>query len=109
MSPIAPMHHDIGLQPERTLLAWRRTLLSLLAASALFLRWVPHHGPFAFAMTSLASLAALGIWLGQLRRYHRHAQGINYNRLSPAVGEVLALGLICVALGCGGICVALKL
>jgi len=108
MSLIAAMHHDIGLQPERTLLAWRRTLLSLLVASTLFLRWAPHHGTFAFAMISLASLAALGIWLGQLRRYHTYAQGINDNRLSPAVGEVLALGLICVALGCGGVCVALK-
>jgi uncharacterized membrane protein YidH (DUF202 family) len=102
------MHHDIGLQPERTSLAWRRTLLSLLVVSTLFLRWVPHHLPSVFAMMGMASLAAFGIWLRQWRRYHTHAQGINDNRLSPAVGEVLTLGLICVALGGMGICVVLK-
>lgn len=38
-------HGDPGLQPERTVLAWGRTTLTLVTASAIFLRWIPEHGP----------------------------------------------------------------
>lgn len=105
---MASPHNDIGLQPERTLLAWRRTLLSMLAVSSLFLRWVPYHGGFALGLVGVALLAVAGIWLGQWRRYRIGVQGINDNRTPAALGEVLALGLTCAALGALGLYVVLR-
>jgi uncharacterized membrane protein YidH (DUF202 family) len=105
---MASPHHDAGLQPERTLLAWRRTLLSMLAVSSLFLRWVPYHGAFAFGLIGVALLAVAAIWLGQWRRYRISAQGINDNRTPAALVEVLTLSLTCAALGALGLYVVLR-
>jgi uncharacterized membrane protein YidH (DUF202 family) len=103
MTPRAGRHPDLGLQPERTWLAWRRTLVSLVAASLLFLRWVPNHGRFAFVMVAVALLAALGIGLGQQRRYRHGVEAINQGRAQSPVAEVLALALACGALGLLGL------
>ncbi|WP_202988097.1 DUF202 domain-containing protein [Pseudomonas typographi] len=92
-------HQDAGLQPERTLLAWRRTLFSLVGASMLFLRWVPQHGPFAASLVALALLAGGGIWLGQWRHYRINVEGISQNRAPSPVLEILALGGTACALG----------
>lgn len=96
-------HDDLGLQPERTLLAWRRTLLSLVGASVLFLRWLPHHGPFASSLVVLALGAAGAIWLGQRRRYRVSVQGMCANRIAAPLLEILALGSAACALGGLGI------
>ncbi len=101
-------HPDAGLQPERTLLAWRRTLLSLLAASTLFLRWIPQHGGFAIGLMAVAMLAVLGIWLGQWQRYRVSAQGIADNRTPAPVKQIATLGLTCVLLGALGLYVVLE-
>lgn len=96
-------HADAGLQPERTWMAWRRTLLSLVAASLLCLRWVPHHGRFAYVLVALALLAALAIGLGQQRRYRQSIAAINNGRAAAPVIEVLALAVACAALGALGL------
>lgn len=102
------LHHDVGLQPERTLLAWRRTLLSLLAVSTLFLRWIPHHGAFAFGLIGVAMLSVVMIWLGQWRRYRVSARAISENRTPVALPEIAALGLACSVLGALGLYVVLR-
>ncbi|MFF7708988.1 DUF202 domain-containing protein [Pseudomonas sp. NPDC007930] len=102
-------HEDLGLQPERTLLAWRRTLLSLVGASVLFLRWVPHHGALAVSLVLLALLAAGGIWLGQGHRYRVSVAGISADRTPPPLLPVLALGLAACTLGGLGVFVVLVL
>lgn len=105
---MSSLHPDAGLQPERTLLAWRRTLLSLLAVSALFLRWIPHHGAFAVALIGVAMLTVLGIWLGQWRRYRISTRAISENRPLVAPREIAALGLACALLGALGLYVVLR-
>jgi Cu2+-exporting ATPase len=52
-----PLDGDPGLQPERTALAWGRTVLTLIAASAVCLRWLPDQGPFVLAMFGLTVAA----------------------------------------------------
>lgn len=109
MRPSYGQHADLGLQPERTWLAWRRTLVSLVAASLFFLRWVPHHGRFAYLMVGLALAAALAIGVGQQRRYQRSVQAMHLGRGQAPWAEVLALALACTALGALGIYAVLTL
>lgn len=67
--PPERMHGDTGLQPERTILAWGRTMMALVAVSAIFLRWLPHHGLPILALFAVAVSAAAAINLTQRRRY----------------------------------------
>lgn len=99
---------DAGLQAERTLLAWRRTQLSLLAVSTLFLRWIPEHGRFALGLIAVALLAVLGIWLGQWRRYRVSIRGISENRTPAPLRQVVALGLACGLIGALGLYVVVR-
>ncbi|WP_263262486.1 DUF202 domain-containing protein [Pseudomonas sp. RIT-PI-S] len=107
MSPSAGHHKDLGLQPERTWLAWRRTLLSLVAVSLLFLRWLPQHGRLALALVALALSAAGMIAAGQQRRYRYGVRAINQGRARPPVTEVCALALACTGLGALGLYVVI--
>ncbi|WP_307356890.1 DUF202 domain-containing protein [Pseudarthrobacter niigatensis] len=84
-----PVHSDVGLQPERTDLAWRRTTMSLIAAAAVFLRWIPHHGWFVGTLVLSAIATAFAISLTHTRRFRRAVHGINHDSmrsdaLSPA-------------------------
>ncbi|MBF7141194.1 MULTISPECIES: DUF202 domain-containing protein [Pseudomonas] len=109
MNLLSRPHADVGLQPERTWLAWRRTLLSLVGASLLFLRWVPHHGAFAFVLVGVALAAALGIGARQQRRYHQGIAAINSGAPAAPILEVFALALACAVLGLLGLYAVLVL
>ncbi|QGZ31229.1 DUF202 domain-containing protein [Stutzerimonas stutzeri] len=91
-SPRPPLHEDPGLQPERTSLAWGRTLLTMLTVSALFLRWMPYHGAFVGTLVALSLITALGIWTTQQRRYMRSASGVKSGRIHADAASVLWLG-----------------
>lgn len=60
---------DPGLQPERTALAWRRTLLALAVGALVSVRVLPGVlGPWTVA-TGLAGVgAAAGLWFASSRR-----------------------------------------
>lgn len=59
---------DAGAQPERTRLAWRRTVLAATVLVLLAIRGVVTTGVGAFEMTVLALLAVL--WLAILAGSH---------------------------------------
>lgn len=95
----APAHDDPGLQPERTSLAWGRTLLSLVAASTLLLRWLPHHGWAAAAPLAAAAATALLLAARQRHRYRRGARGIAAGAAAPDALEIVGVGCAVVVLG----------
>jgi uncharacterized membrane protein YidH (DUF202 family) len=102
------LHGDPGLQPERTALAWGRTVLTLVAASAVCLRWMPEQGPFVLAMFGLTVAAGGGIYVTQRRRYGRSVEGIRAGRLLPDIAAILWTAGACVALGAIGIWLVLS-
>jgi hypothetical protein len=96
--PGSRLHDDPGLQPERTVMAWGRTMLSLFVASAVFLRWLPHYGPAIVVLVLLSGLAATGIYASQQRRYRTGAEGINAGRIEADIVAVLSTGMSVVVL-----------
>ncbi len=101
--PQLPLHEDPGLQPERTSLAWGRTLLTMITVSALFLRWMPYHGAFVSILVALSLATALGIWTTQRRRYARSASGVRNGRIQADVLSVLWISASVFALGSLGL------
>jgi hypothetical protein len=67
---------DSGLQPERTTLAWRRTMILLVLVACLALRCVQHSPLLMVSVFSLAALLALTILFDQQRCYRRARLGI---------------------------------
>lgn len=94
-----PTHDDPGLQPERTSLAWARTLLALVVAAALLLRWLPHHGLAAVLPLAAAALLALGLWLRQGLRYRRGVHSVAREASAPDPVEIVAISAAVVVLG----------
>lgn len=92
-------HDDPGLQPERTSLAWGRTLLALVVAAALLLRWLPHHGLAAVLPLAAAAVLALGLWLRQGLRYRRGARSVALESSAPDPLEIMAISAAVVVLG----------
>lgn len=101
--PRPPLHEDPGLQPERTSLAWGRTLLTMIAVSALFLRWMPYHGAFVGVLVAVSLMAALYIWATQQRRYRRSASGLKSGRIRADAASILWLGTSVFMLGALGL------
>ena len=85
------METDLGVQAERTALAWRRTSLALFVVSIVLLRWIGRHGwivlvPMAFALfRSLMSANWLDV------RYQRKLQGLARERIEPDIAMILLM------------------
>lgn len=67
---------DLGLQAERTALAWRRTALALAALCLVVLREAVSAGPVATAAAVLGVAATWAAWLAwsaqRIRHLHHH-------------------------------------
>ena len=105
--PPAHVHGDAGLQPERTTLAWGRTMMALVTVSAIFLRWLPHHGLPILALFAVAVAAATIIYLTQGRRYSASAHGISQERVNANISGVLWTAFAGITLGILGIAIVL--
>lgn len=103
---------DRGLQPERTLLAWRRTCLALAVGGALGLRLTSHLG-VAVALAGVACIVAAtaaGVAAdGRYRRMHLsllatgwHAEGAVPLALLAGAALLLALCALLVVAGTVG-------
>lgn len=104
-----PLHEDPGLQPERTTLAWGRTVLAFITAAAVCLRWTSQHGVFVLVLFAVAVLTGGGMYLTQRLRYERSARGIVAEEVAADAVGVLASATATVALGVLGIYVVLVL
>lgn len=82
---------DQGLQLERTLLAWWRTLLVLVLAGAVIIRFSLE--PFG-ALAAGAAFVLIGItfavYLASYRRYRRVLKGLNLTGTLPRNGSAVA-------------------
>lgn len=99
--PITRGHQDPGLQPERTVMSWGRTTLSLFVVSAVFMRWMHHYGPSILILVAVGAIGALTIYATQRRRYSTRTRGIADERLEADVaaifwtaGAVMILGVL---------------
>jgi uncharacterized membrane protein YidH (DUF202 family) len=100
-------HADPGLQPERTTLAWGRTVLALITTAAVCLRWVTHHGVFVLTLFAVAVGAGAAIHLGQRARYARNCRAITEETVAADAAGVLDLATATAVLGVLGLYVVL--
>ncbi len=100
---------DIGLQPERTTLAWQRTALSATACSLVAARLIAESRPIlGIVMAVLAIGCGVGIALAARRRHQRALRAIHSNIPVPdARGPFWMTALIVIA--GGGVTVAVVL
>lgn len=103
MRPAVPLHADPGLQPERTVLSWGRTMLLFALVGAVFLRWMPYYGLWTLALSAGCAIVAGGIYLTQKLRYSRQSRGIAEGRVEADVRAVLATTCATIALGVMGL------
>jgi uncharacterized membrane protein YidH (DUF202 family) len=89
---------DPGLQPERTSLAWARTVLGYLAVSTLSLKTAPISGTAAIVSALAYQGVAVVVALRRTPRYSRDLHQMSIGRTRPPVFEVLALSAVTAAL-----------
>jgi putative membrane protein len=97
---------DPGLQPERTFLAWQRTVLALAVASAAAVRYAAPQLGLVSAFVGLAGLGlALAAYIGVRFRYRRTHDELTESGTLRAVsawplaaigGSVIMLGIAAV-------------
>ncbi|WP_181062777.1 DUF202 domain-containing protein [Pseudoclavibacter sp. RFBG4] len=97
---------DVGLQPERTLLAWQRTCLALAVAFAVALRLAtPVLGPAAIAACAGGLVLVASGWVGASHRYRRNHRDLvgSSGALSTSALPIMLLAVSSVLIATLGI------
>jgi len=93
---------DPGLQPERTLLAWRRTALSLAVGSVVGARLaLPALGHVAVVVGLLGAVAALTTYTAASHRYRRSHSALVAGESLP--GGAMPLAILAATAGLMGV------
>ncbi|WP_210480150.1 DUF202 domain-containing protein [Naasia sp. SYSU D00948] len=102
---------DAGLQPERTLLAWRRTALALGVGSVVGARLaLPVLGAAAVGIGVAGAASALVAYVLAARRYRRQHRALTAEEELPGGGLALAaLAAAAAVLAAGGLAYVLML
>jgi uncharacterized membrane protein YfcA len=82
-------------------------MMALVTVSAIFLRWLPHHGLPILALFTVATTAAAAIYLTQRRRYETSSYGICQEKVNAEIAAVLWTAFAGVVLGVLGIAVVI--
>lgn len=86
---------DPGLQPERTELAWRRTVLTVAVGALVALRLLPATLGTAGLTAAVAGLIlAAGLWVSARRRSSRTTEALLHHASPPGAGLLLLLALV---------------
>jgi uncharacterized membrane protein YidH (DUF202 family) len=89
---------DPGLHPERTSLAWARTVLGYVVVATVSLRTAPLSGTAA-VVSALAYLGvAVAVALRRASRYRRDVRQLGNGQSRPPALEVLGLSAVTAAL-----------
>jgi hypothetical protein len=83
-------------------------MMALVTVSAIFLRWLPHHGLPILALFAVAVTAAAAIYLTQRRRYCTSSYGILQENVSAEITAVLWTAFAAILLATLGIAVVLS-
>lgn len=83
-------------------------MLALVTVSAIFMRWLPHHGFPILLLFAVSSAAAAAIYFTQRRRYGASARGIRQESVDADISAVLWTAFAGIALGGLGIVVVLS-
>lgn len=95
----------VGLQPERTLLAWRRTALSVAVGALLIMRFaLDQLGPFAFGFGIVGMLLSCVAYVMAAQRYSGVHLRLTRMGDLPSVGPAVTAVTMGVAAS-GGVCV----
>ena len=98
--------YDAGLQPERTLLAWRRTALAIAGGGAVGARVLSEQiGALAYLVGLAVVAVALAAYVLAHRAYRRAVlEMVHGSGLAPSPGvPVAGLAVACLLLGAGGL------
>jgi putative membrane protein len=105
VSTTAGRPFDPGLQPERTLLAWRRTCLALGVAATVAVRFAAEVlGPFSLVLGAAGIATAVGAYVVAARRYRVAHEALTASGRLPVDGTALGLltvTLVLTGLACG--------
>jgi uncharacterized membrane protein YidH (DUF202 family) len=89
---------DPGLQPERTSLAWSRTVLGYLVVATICLKAAPQLGPVGIVSAAAYLTVAVAIACSTTTRYHRDVRSMHTQQSRPPLRAVVALSAATTAL-----------